>query len=466
MPQAQHAAHVVVLTGHGQQWRGLRLIVRIDDVQIMLGGLEQGPELIADHIGCDLSAAHRPANKGAHKVLGVIEHKLITRLRRDRLERLERIGTALRPVTGQGVDLPVAAIEQALDPSHSRRAQWVGDVGLVHDHPLHRPQAVIHLGTRIVVGAAAVDQVDGLAGRRTRTYPLEEMPLLALLEIQVREEQVLEQPARHQAFAGTRGVEQVFPLHDLQGFPRAGRQPLFIDGRTRGQPALQGLVLLAGQAGHGQGHALFRVLFGIAVEFAGLRTQVGPVQAQNDVFRQLGVGLQGGLVPQFQHARHQPGLAALSIEYRIEVLALPGGLAKRVIVQAGRVRRLAAITGVDRRLARPPCRALATAQIELTGGVVAGMARHAFFREDRLDIAGIGDRRHRSLCCGARADKQHNEADEYAIRHVPGPDHEKTPRFYRSNPGTNMSDIHANPGHALKAHRFAMIPPLRNGLTR
>jgi hypothetical protein len=42
---------------------------------------------------------------------------------------------------------------------------------------------------------------------------------------------------------------------------------------------------------------------------------------------------------------------------------------------------------------------------------------------------------------------------------------EKTPRFYRSARPTNMSDIHANGEHALKAHRFAIIPALRHGLT-
>jgi hypothetical protein len=37
-------------------------------------------------------------------------------------------------------------------------------------------------------------------------------------------------------------------------------------------------------------------------------------------------------------------------------------------------------------------------------------------------------------------------------------------RFYRYDARTNMSDIHAKAARALKAHRFAMIPLLRNGL--
>ncbi|CAI8930501.1 hypothetical protein EMIT0P100_30195 [Pseudomonas sp. IT-P100] len=42
---------------------------------------------------------------------------------------------------------------------------------------------------------------------------------------------------------------------------------------------------------------------------------------------------------------------------------------------------------------------------------------------------------------------------------------EKTPRFYRDSAYTNMNDIHAKTEHALKAHRFAMIPALRHGLS-
>jgi hypothetical protein len=47
--------------------------------------------------------------------------------------------------------------------------------------------------------------------------------------------------------ARARGVEQVFPLHDLQRFFGARRQALLVDRRTGRQPALQGLVLLIGQ---------------------------------------------------------------------------------------------------------------------------------------------------------------------------------------------------------------------------
>ncbi|MNE26059.1 hypothetical protein D3C80_1194100 [compost metagenome] len=266
-------------------------------------------------------------------------------------------------------------------------------MGLVHDHALYRPQAIVKLRARIIIRATGVDQVDRLAGRGARTHPLEEMPRLTVLEVEMGQEPVLVQPAPHQAFPGSRRIEQVFPLHHLQGFPGAGRQRLLIDRRACRQPALQRLVLLVGQAGHCQRHALLRMLGGVAVELRGHGTHVFPVQAQDDVFRQLRVGLQRSLVAKLQHPRHQCGLVALGIEHRIEALLLPGLFAGGVIEQSGRCNRLAAVTVIDRDFRRAPHRALTAAQVELTGGVIAGVAGHALFSEDRLNVAAVGDNR-------------------------------------------------------------------------
>ncbi|MNV47921.1 hypothetical protein D3C71_1398050 [compost metagenome] len=178
-------------------------------------------------------------------------------------------------------------------------------MGLVHDHALHRPQAVVELRARIIVGAPGIDQVNRLAGRRTRTHPLEEMPGFTLLEVKMGEEPVFIQPAPHQALPGARRIEQVFPLDHLLRFLRTRGQGLLIDRCACGQPALQRLVLLVGQAGHRQWHAFLRVRSGVAIELRGHGTHILPVQAQDDVLRQPGVGLQGGVVAQFQHPRHQ-----------------------------------------------------------------------------------------------------------------------------------------------------------------
>ncbi|MNP12776.1 hypothetical protein D3C76_1050270 [compost metagenome] len=262
---------------------------------------------------------------------------------------------------------------------------------LVHDHALHRPQAVIHLGAGVVVRPTGIDQVDGLAGGRARTHPLEEMPRLAILEINVREKPVLEQPTPYQALPCARCIEQVFPLHHLQRFFRARHQGLFIDRRTGSQPALQRLVLLISQAGDRQGHAFLGVSAGISVELARQGAHVLAIETQDDVRRQFGIGLQRIAVPQFQHARHQCGLASLGVEHRIEAFLLPGALAERVKEQPARRDRLAAIAVIHRDFRRATGRALPAAQVELTGGVVAGVAGHALFSEDRLDVATVGN---------------------------------------------------------------------------
>ena len=411
-PQAQHTAHVVILPGHGQQRRGLAAITRIGDVQIVVGVLEQRPEVIADHVRSDLPTAHRPANEGTHEVLSVIEHELVTRFSRDGFECRERVGAAAGAVAWQGRDLPVGGVEQCLDPRHLRRAEGVSDVGFMHDHALHRPQAVVHLGAGVVVGATGGDQVNRLATGRTRTHPLEVMPRLAVLEIDMRQEQMLEQPARHQAFPGARLVEQVFPLLHLQRFPGARRQALLVNRRAGGQPALQSLVLLIGQAGDRQRHAFLGVSAGIGIELAGRCAHIFAVEPQHNVVGQLGIGRQRRVVPQLQHARHQRSLAALGVQHRIEALLLPRLLTECVIKQPRSWRGLAALAVIHRHFACPACGALGAPEVELAGGVVAGVAGHAFLGEDRLDIAGIGNRRSGTLCLRSTGYQGQDGADD------------------------------------------------------
>jgi hypothetical protein len=62
---------------------------------------------------------------------------------------------------------------------------------------------------------------------------------------------------------------------------------------------------------------------GIGVELVGQRAHVVAAQAQDDLFGQLGVGRERGLVAQLEHARHQRGLAALVVEHRVEALLAP-----------------------------------------------------------------------------------------------------------------------------------------------
>ena len=150
-PQTQHAADIVVLARHGQQRRGARAVGIVGDVLVVVGILEQRPEVVANHIGRDLAAAHRPTDEGADEVLRVIQHELVTRPRGNRLEGFERVGATLRPVAWQGVDFPVATVEQVFDPCQLVCAHRVGDVGFVHDHPLNGDQPVIEVAARRIV---------------------------------------------------------------------------------------------------------------------------------------------------------------------------------------------------------------------------------------------------------------------------------------------------------------------------
>ncbi len=100
LPERQQVAHFVELPRHGQQRCGLLTKAPIGDIEIVLRVLEEHPEVVADDISGDLASADRAANEGAHEVLSVIQHELVSRLGRNRLEGLERIGPVIRAITG------------------------------------------------------------------------------------------------------------------------------------------------------------------------------------------------------------------------------------------------------------------------------------------------------------------------------------------------------------------------------
>src|SRR5690606_33700978 len=120
----------------------------------------------------DLPTAYRATDEGTHEVLGVIQHELVTRYRRDRLKGFEGVGPVAWAVARQRGRVPVPRIEQLLHALELLRPHRVGDVGLVHDHALHRGQAIIEVGTGRVIGATRGNDVDRLAAGRARTHPL------------------------------------------------------------------------------------------------------------------------------------------------------------------------------------------------------------------------------------------------------------------------------------------------------
>ncbi|MNQ72754.1 hypothetical protein D3C85_874660 [compost metagenome] len=337
-------------------------------------------------------------------------------MRRDGLEGLEGVGAALRAIAGHLIRDPVAGEEQRPDPRHFRRAEGISDVGLVHDHALDGPEAVIEGVARVVVGPAGGDGVDGLAAGRARAHHLEEMAGLAIpLEIQMREEQVLEQPAPDQRLAGAGRVQQRFPLGHLAGFGGAGLHGLLLDLRPFGQPALQGLVLRLAEAGDGERHAGLGMLAGVGVELAGQGALVLAVDADSQLGRQFGVGHRRIGLAQLQHPRHERGLGAVAVQHRVETLAPPGFRALGIEIEPGGVLGPGAAAIVYGQLARTARGTFGTAQVELARRVVAGMAGHALLREYRLDIAAVG-----KLVRQGRAGRQHEQdkqGGKQALRH-------------------------------------------------
>ena len=106
----------------------------------------------------------------------------------------------------------------------------------------------------------------------------------------------------------------------------------------------------------------------------------------------MGIGLQWLTAAQLQHAFDQCCLAVLVIEHRMKVTLTPGRLALCVQIKSGSRLRLAARAIVDRLFAGTAQDAFTTAEIELAGRVVAGVAGYALVGEDRLNIVDIGNR--------------------------------------------------------------------------
>ncbi len=284
---------------------------------------------------------------------------------------------------------------------------------LVHDHVADGPQAVAETGTRIVIRPSRGDRIDRLAAGRTRTHQLIEVTGFASLEIQMGNKEVLIEPARDQAAARARRIEQAFPLFDLRRFPGRGLQLSRLDRAALLQPALHGGVFLITEAGHRERHAAVPGLASIAIELVGQRAVVLPVDADIQLRRQLGIGRQRLAATQIQHARHQRRLIALGVEHRMEALASPGLLAFGVEKQASRGLGLGAYAVVHRQFVRTTLGTLAAAQIELARRVIAGMAGHALGGEDRLDIALIGE--DFGLC--SAADEQEQTAEPETVGH-------------------------------------------------
>jgi len=253
------------------------------------------------------------------------------------------------------------------------------------------PEAA-HAG--IVVGASTRDLLQGLAGWGRRAVDAEEGPVGRAFEVEMGKDPVLVEVAGGDPLLQRLPVEECLPAPDLIeavcGERRRGAGPW----RTLLHPAGQHSDFVIAQGRRPIRHAARRRLAHVVAK----RLQGRARERAPDVQRQaLGelllrgerVGtperkhaqqkrLDAGAVPALQdgnEAERAPLFDALRVESEPSGIGLP---------QAGRV--------VDRLLGRPPLDPLVGGGQQLTGRVVAGMARHAATLEHGPDIFSVAER--------------------------------------------------------------------------
>ena len=279
-------------------------------------------------------------------------------------------------------------------------------MGLVNDSAGDRTQAIPEALARVVVGAPGGHRPHRFAGRCQGAFQGEEMvrfAVLALVEIQMRQEQVLIEPAGGQLLTLAVPVEPGFPAAHLLALPFGQGDPVVAGRGALGQPGAQGVEFVVTEGRRAQRHAAQRVLLGVVVHFVRRRALVVPLEAQGDLFRQALTGLETVGPAQFQHPVEQRLLQpAFAVDHRKEAALAPLGGGLRVDEKTGGVGRLGTL-GVHRHGRCAAVEAGGGFQFQLAGRVVAAVAGDALLLDDRPDLLvethrrdggrGIGRRR-------------------------------------------------------------------------
>src|SRR3970282_1633077 len=106
--------------------------------------MKERPEIVTHHIGSDMAAADRPANKGTDEIFGVVQHELIAGPGRDSRKGDKRIGARILTITRRITGLPRTAEKKRIDAADFPRAERISDMGFVHNGALHGAQAIIN----------------------------------------------------------------------------------------------------------------------------------------------------------------------------------------------------------------------------------------------------------------------------------------------------------------------------------
>jgi hypothetical protein len=356
------------------------------------GGIqEEQPEMVVDDVERDLTLADRAADEGPDHVLRMVEQERITRPRRDLGVDDEGI-RAERLVVGHRMGLfePVGLDEERPVARERVVAEADDHVGLVDDRRMDLPEAVVDgRRARIVVGAHGRDDLDRSTRRRLRADELEEVVAVRLREADVGQEEMLVEVAGREGVLRVGAVQEGLPLRDLARFRRGRRLEGALlgrarAGRTAGQPGRERRVVGRLEGREAEGHAAL----GMAPEEL---SQLGLVGGTRQV-RGLGVIFAGLLrheplrLEQVEHQRVVRGRGRVALEDVVEAERPPARFGLSVEEEARRSLRADPRGSVDRLLASAALRPLEGIELQLAGGVVAGVADDAAAIEDRLHV--------------------------------------------------------------------------------
>ena len=349
---------------------------------------EEHPELVLDHVERDLAAAHRSLHEAHHDELRIVEHEAVTRVDRQVAEGCEGVGGQCRIVAGQGGDSVVQFQEPATYPLHALGVELQRHEGLGDRCRLEQAQPVPdarHAG--VVERAARGDDVDRLAGGAAAAHQLE-VASGRLGEVELAGVPVLVDVAGDQPLLRTVAVQEALPLGDAgeRGGRRRGRRRV---GRAALQPARQRLPLGRGESRQRERHAALRVLAGVVVEALGGGAYLLALQREIDVAVGQAAAVRPGMGRlEIEHAVHDTALAVrfrrlgALVEDREETLLPPFGIALGIEAEAGR-RVGEQSVGIHLGRVGAARDAGIARQVELAGGVVAGVAGDAALVEQR-----------------------------------------------------------------------------------
>ena len=238
---------------------------------------------------------------------------------------------------------------------------------------------------RVVVGPAAGDDVDGLARRRARAHQfVPGRALRQIVKVQVADEQVFENVARHQLLPELAAVKKSLPASKCRLLGSRARCDFNAAG-TGIEPVTHGLEFVHIKTGKGVGHAPQGFVLIVQAELIGPGAALAAVKAKLKAVGQRAVsGGQRVFLFQGEHLVQGALGDVTVIQHRIETPAAPLLGSQGIFVQACQVGGEQTGAVVHFVFAGAALQANPVVQLELAGGVVTTVADHAALLNDGL----------------------------------------------------------------------------------